>query len=228
MAKIYIPSTGVDQWQRLLADPEKHWRKGYSARTLAYCWEEEANDFPSSVRAVLDNSGIESLQNLELLLAVPEHPVPLRGGARPSQNDVWALARGQNGLVSIAVEGKVSEPFGPTLEEWLQDASPGKKDRLNHICEQLGLNVWPPSPIRYQLLHRAASAVIEAQRFCASHAVMLVHSFSPQGEWFEDYKDFLDVFGCTAFPKTVSSAGTRAGVRLYFGWVQGEDRFRDM
>ena len=89
MAKIYIPSTGVDQWQRLLADPEKHWRKGYSARTLAYCWEEEANDFPSSVRAVLDNSGIESLQNLELLLAVPEHQVQLRGGARPSQNGVW-------------------------------------------------------------------------------------------------------------------------------------------
>jgi hypothetical protein len=36
-----------------------------------------------------------------------------------------------------------------------------------------------PDAIRYQLLHRAASVVIEAERFNASYAVLPVHSFSP-------------------------------------------------
>ena len=38
LSKIYIPSTKPEDWQSLLAHPEKHWRKGYSAKALAYCW----------------------------------------------------------------------------------------------------------------------------------------------------------------------------------------------
>jgi len=40
LSKIYIPTTKPEDWQSLLADPEKHWRKGYSAKALAYCWQE--------------------------------------------------------------------------------------------------------------------------------------------------------------------------------------------
>jgi hypothetical protein len=32
-------SSGPQDWQALLADPVRHWRSGYSARTLAYSWE---------------------------------------------------------------------------------------------------------------------------------------------------------------------------------------------
>lgn len=39
MTKFYVPSTGPDDWQTLLGDPVKHWRTGYSAKTLAHCWE---------------------------------------------------------------------------------------------------------------------------------------------------------------------------------------------
>ena len=39
MSKILAFTSGPDDWQALLADPVKHWRPGYSARTLAYCWE---------------------------------------------------------------------------------------------------------------------------------------------------------------------------------------------
>ena len=32
-------TSGPQDWQSLLDDPVKHWRKGYSARTFAYSWE---------------------------------------------------------------------------------------------------------------------------------------------------------------------------------------------
>lgn len=60
-------------------------------------------------------SDIELFKNISLLLAFPEHKVALPGGPRPSQNDIFVLARGNNQLVSLTVEGKVLEPFGDTV-----------------------------------------------------------------------------------------------------------------
>ncbi len=108
MADILIPATSPEDWKQFLAEPEKQWKTGYSARTLANCWH-EANGFPASVRSLLSTSPV--FDEIRMLLAMPEHQVPLPGGSRPSQNDIWALARSKSGLVSIAVEGKVSEPF---------------------------------------------------------------------------------------------------------------------
>jgi len=48
MSKIYLPAANAEQWAQLLADPVKRWRQGYSARTLAYSWQ-EANGFPTEV-----------------------------------------------------------------------------------------------------------------------------------------------------------------------------------
>ena len=39
MKRIYVPSTGPDNWRRLLADPSTQWETGFSAKALAYCWE---------------------------------------------------------------------------------------------------------------------------------------------------------------------------------------------
>lgn len=76
---IYVPTCKPDDWKSLLAEPEKHWKKGYSARALAYCWE-EADGFPECVRAVFTSSEVELFQDIKLLLAFPEYKVPLRGG----------------------------------------------------------------------------------------------------------------------------------------------------
>jgi hypothetical protein len=40
MTKFYLPSKGPESWKELLAEPDKHWKTGYSARSIAYCWEE--------------------------------------------------------------------------------------------------------------------------------------------------------------------------------------------
>ncbi|MFA7012304.1 MAG: hypothetical protein WC202_05045, partial [Desulfobacterales bacterium] len=64
---------------------------------------------------------------------LPEHKVPLPGGSRSSQNDIWVLARSKGQLISIAVEGKVSETFGPTVQECGRIPA---LEKLNvfHIC----------------------------------------------------------------------------------------------
>jgi len=87
-SKIFIPATKPEDWKSLLAKPEKHWRKGYSARSLAYCWQ-EAEGFPECVKKAFSQSNISILHNIELLLAIPEYQVSLPGGSRPSQNDIF-------------------------------------------------------------------------------------------------------------------------------------------
>ena len=222
MSRIYLQANNPDQWAQFLADPIKHWRKGYSARTLAYSWQEAAG-FPVEVQATLATA--EAFTDIEMLLGIPEHQVPLPGGSRPSQNDLWLLARCSSGLVSIAVEGKVGEPFGPTVAEWQAEGSKGKDKRLSFLCNLLGLNQPVPGEIRYQLLHRTASALIEAQRFGAPHAVMLVHSFSQTCEWFEDYAAFAKLLGVQAEVNRIVSVGERGGTELHLGWVCGDARY---
>jgi hypothetical protein len=190
MGAIFIPSAGPDAWKQFLAKPDLHWAVGYSARTLAHSWE-AAQGLPPEVVALLEPLVGET----ELLLAIPEHKVPLPGGARESQSDVFALIRSAKQTIACAIEGKVDEAFGPTLQEWLAAASPGKLERLAFIRQALGLPPELDGSIRYQLLHRTASAVIEAERFMTSAAAMIVHSFSPQRRWFEDFRAFAHAAG---------------------------------
>jgi hypothetical protein len=224
MGNILIPAASAEEWKRFLADPGKQWKPGYSARTLAYCWQ-EADGFPKSIKKVFNKSKVDAFRELEVPLAIAEHQVPLPGGAQPSQNDIWVLAKCSSGLVSIAVEGKVSEPFGPTVDEWIKNRSAGKKRRLEFLCNLLGLAMPIPNEVRYQLIHRAGSAIIEAKRFNASYAMMLVHSFSKNDKWFDDYSRFLSIMGASANPNEVVFAKDCGGIAFYCAWVRGEERY---
>lgn len=219
MKPILVPTDGVQSWQQRLADPVKHWRTGYSAKALASAWE-AANGLPPEVDALFKPFG-----KVELLLAIPEYDVALPGGDRPSQNDVFALVRTEDGLIVVMVEGKVSESFGPTLEEWRKEASGGKEERLTHLKAKLGLASDPPPGTRYQLLHRAASVVIEAERFHARDAAMIVHSFSQEQVSLGDYQAFLALFGKKGGPGQLVALGTPNGMHLWAGWAQGDERF---
>lgn len=52
----YIPTSGVDDWKKLLAHPEKHWREGYSAHALATRWQ-GTGDFPAEISKVFAAGG---------------------------------------------------------------------------------------------------------------------------------------------------------------------------
>jgi len=225
MNKIFVPTNKPEDWRLLLAEPRKHWRTGFSAKALACSWE-EANGFPESVKKVFVNSGIALFKNVELLLAFPEYQVPLPGGVRPSQNDVFILARGNDQLISITVEGKVSEPFGDTIAEWRKDDSEGKRKRLKFLLKELELEDNEEiTAIRYQLLHRTASALIEAKKLGAPNALMLVHSFSQSNECFEDYNRFLRLFDLEAKPDSLLFAKIIKGINLYLCWVKGDPEY---
>ncbi len=223
MARILMFTSGPGDWKALLADREKQWRTGCSARTLAYCWE-AADGFPPEVAKALQRTDEPSLGELTPVLAIPEFKVPLPGGGHPSQNDLFVLAQSAKGPVSIMVEGKVSESFGPTLDEWLGEASRGKKSRLRFLLHTLGLRN-PAGSIRYQLLHRAASAIITGEQFWAVAAVMLVHSFSEQRVGWSDYQSFAALFGVDAKEAVVQRLSSDSRIPLFGVWVLGDCRF---
>jgi hypothetical protein len=220
MSRFLIPTKGPGCWKQFLADP-KHWKEEHSAMALAQCWE-DAKGFPPEIQKLF--AAHPCFTGIELLLAVPEHKVQLAGGARASQNDVFVLAKAQDELVSITIEGKVNECFDKTVGEWLQQDSRGKRKRLSFLREELGL-AEIPTTTRYQLLHRTASAIIEAKRFNAKSAVMIVHSFSQEHLWFEDYAAFVALFGATAKRSELMALKTISGVDVYSAWANGDSKF---
>ena len=158
----------------------------------------------------------------DLLIAIPEHKVKLPGGRRESQNDLFALVRDGPRIWAATIEGKVNEVFGPTMGEWFADPSSGKRERLSYICELLGLLEPLPKEIRYQLLHRTASAIVEAERFKTDGAAMIVHSFSPERMWFDDFAAFLALFGLAAAPGKAFFVTLPSGRDLMLGWATGD------
>ena len=144
-----------------LARQERHWKKGYSAYELAHSWI-NADDIPSSVRSVLDTCS--DYAGAALVEGLFERDVDLRTPGRRSQTDLLAFVKSVRGNAVIAVEGKVDESFGDLVSTW-NDHSPGKERRLEALCASLGLRVADVEGIRYQLLHRTASAIYEAQRY---------------------------------------------------------------
>ncbi|MBR0684657.1 hypothetical protein JQ594_01910 [Bradyrhizobium manausense] len=217
MGKIYIPTTGPQCWQALLADPSKQWRTGYSARTLANCWE-AADGLPSEVAALFGSDA-------ELLIAIPEHKVSLRDAGRESQTDLFALIKANHRTIAVAVEGKVNETFGPLIKNWYSEPSPGKQQRLKFLCDRIGIECPPPDALHYQLFHRTASAILEAERFKTDDAAMIVHSFSPEDKWFDAYAAFLHLLGLAAERERLVSKKLHNGRILHFGWAKGDARF---
>ncbi|MPY76406.1 MAG: hypothetical protein GEU87_19370 [Alphaproteobacteria bacterium] len=223
MAQIFVPSSGPVSWRKLLAKPERQWRCGYSAMTLAKSWE-AANGLPSEVACLFRDYPDFGHATPKMLAAFPEWQVPLPGGNRASQSDIFVLARCGAQTISMMVEGKVDEPFGPTLGKWLTNETHGKRERLDFLSATLGIGANPPHSIRYQLLHRTASALIEARRFGTNAAAMIVHSFSSETLWFDDFSAFCGLLGATPQVGRLCSART-VDMPLYLGWAIGDRQF---
>lgn len=221
MNRIYVPSRGPQDWRELLAKPDVHWKHGASAMALADTWE-AADSWPPEVETALEKAGLDGL---DLLLAIPEHQTPLPGNGRTSQTDLLVLARRAGGTqVVLAVEGKAAEPFGrDTVAEWRRrSASEGRTERLAFLLERLGLaDDETTAARRYQLLHRTTAALLEAERFGAPEAVMLVHSFSRTAEWHGDYARLAQALGAELDRGIIAPARVPGPIRLHLGWVTG-------
>ena len=222
--RFYVPTEGPQDWRLLLADPDKHWVRGRSARTLAHCWE-DASGLPPEVAAAVEASPYEELHDLKPLMAFPEHKVPLPGGTRASQTDVMVLATSKGyGLIAVAVEGKVDESFDRPVRDWLGGSpSPGQHERLRYLCDLLRIPEGDADDTPYQLLHRTASALIQTDDMRGDAAVMLVHTWGGLAG-FGEYADFVSLLGGQAESGKLTLI-SRLSPPLYLGWVQGDPRW---
>ena len=225
MKNILVPTTSPSDWRCLLADPEKHWVRGHSAYELAISWESvrDGRGLPREVETVLDS--LADTGNSHVLLALPEHQVELRGGGHPSQNDLWVLLLNDSGRTSMAIEAKAGEPFDKYVNDWLKDVNEkptsGKPDRLSFIKETLNISSEDVNSIRYQLLHRAVSAILEAERFGAKYAIFLVQSFGgPKDDaGFKDFQQFAKLMLASVEKESIGLARRETSVPLFIGWV---------
>ena len=225
MKRIFVPTQSGSDWQRLLGKPELHWKMGRSAMSAAACWEEANPTLPAEVSQLLNASNDPALLDLDLLVAIPEWEVDLPGGKRPSQTDILALVRNAKNLVVVGVEAKVDEAFGPTIAEKKADSSAGQNERLAYLEMELGTSNPLADTIRYQLLHRAVSALLTARAFHAPVAVMLVHSFSPSSAWRDDFSAFCSALSCSQISPDLFEVPRTSGARLLLGWCQGNNRY---
>lgn len=97
--------------------------------------------------------------------------------------------------------------------------------RLEFLCSELNLPVDALMDIPYQLLHRTVYAKLLARQFQAGIALMLVHSFSPQNMWFDQYEKFAALFGIKAEMDMIYPALRYDGLVLYLGWAKGDTEY---
>ena len=114
------------------------------------------------------------------------------------------------------------EGFGELVRDWAKDASDasGKPERLRKLKKTLGLEGVDVAGLRFQLLHRAASAIYEAHRYRAKVAVMMVHSFDAAGSGLDDFKLFAAQLKLPdARAGQLVGPAVRESVELYLGWA---------
>ncbi len=222
---LYIETKGANSWKEFLADPEKQWKTGFSAKSLAYSWE-TANGFPMTFKKVLNKSKLD----LEMLLGIPEYKVFLDTKKAPSQNDLFVLAKDNFGLATIMIEGKVSESFDKEIKDWYNNTE-SRKQRIEFLLNKLELKktIKEIESFRYQLFHRTASAILEAENFTAKKAIMIVHSFSQSDEWFNDFSDFVVLLNPkikTPVVNEIYNCGVlTSGIELHVGWIKGDKKY---
>jgi hypothetical protein len=134
---ILVPATSLDDWKERLSNPDSEWQPGSSAHELAARWSQRTT-FPPEIAALFD--GVERTQSATLLLALPEHQVPLAGGARASSTDLWILARTTRGLLSVVVEGTVNGSFGRCGHRPLLQPNRSRLRRLSALRQDDGRN----------------------------------------------------------------------------------------
>jgi hypothetical protein len=214
--RLHVPLTKPEDVIPHLAKQELHWRPGYSAQELAVAWACACNDFPAVVRAALKTA--PEYAQAELIDGFFEREVELGTAGRNSQTDLMLVVGLGTELGIIAIEGKVEESFDELVKDW--NCTPGKHRRLEHICSTLKLDPPNIGNVRYQLLHRTASAIYEAKRYRCRHALMLVHSFSRTHRWFDDFAIFSRAMSMPIEqPDRCSPAKLCDGVSLRLAWV---------
>ncbi len=212
------PLLSMADWQA--QHPARHWRAGYSAMELARTWT-SAEGFPRSFERALRRP---PFQGLVFERGVVEHKTDVPGKGKASCTDLMVLARALDGSgVVLGVEGKVDESFGELVSDWISKGGVNRQDRLDGLCEGLGLDAARVGDLRYQLFHRCYAALATARDQGCEHAIVAVHSLQGRGASGENWRDFVKFARAMGAQDVTSgrpiSVGERMGVRFWLLWV---------
>jgi hypothetical protein len=222
-----------EQWKEVVG--QENWGVGRSAYEVAFSWQ-TAGGLPPGIAKALAASGARPLAGVHLDVAIVEKPIFLDAQTTPSITDL--IGYGRNAAdepIVVAVEGKAQETFGLPVRSWLRgdalefrtsvEPTPTRTRRFEFLCERLGLGVDHECQLRYQLLHRTVSALLEGELHAAAAVVIVVHAFGPQsaGNW-TDYQLFLEALGApTPAPGVVAGPlrlGSGRKTDTFFLWWQ--------
>lgn len=244
MPTFQIPIEAPEEIIPRLGKQGAHWKKGRSAYELSTSWM-RAKGIPQSVRATLDQA-IE-WQGAELLEGIFERETELPGRGKPSQTDLLALVRLKVGNAVLGIEGKVDEPFGELVGNWLKGkpdekigeppeatatrkrSAQNRQERFKALCGVLEVDPADLDNFYYQLFHRTCASIYEAKRFGYKQAVVLVHSFAAIPELpcrpacFDDFSAFAARVGMpVAEPGAISPSKLCNGIELRLAWASDQ------
>jgi hypothetical protein len=221
----------LDDWIEVVG--KKNWVPRHSAYELAHKWH-GCRGLPASLSGVLRNSGVASLAGVKAEVCYVEKPVLLDTGRAPSMTDIMVYARNaKKEPVILGVEGKALEPFGARLFSWARGDKELKRPqgaprrsrvrRLEFLAKHLGISSDPDSAIRYQLLHRTVSVVLESELYGTPAGLVAVQSFCEEGENWDDFCAFLSTLNLKKVNKNVLTGPACLGVGrnlpVYFLWL---------
>lgn len=221
MARLHLPMRRPEDVIPFLGKQDLHWKEGRSAKLLIEQWF-AAGGLPTSVSALLDRSG--PFKGARMLEGWPERETELPWGrGKPTQTDLLALLKLANGeLAVLGVEAKVDETLGPLVSSWLAEGGENRLARLTGLCALFGLAPDDTYAMRYQVLHRVAGSVLEAQRFGCSRAVVLVQSWCPKRTGLPDFQAFARALGLSLEADAISDPIEIGGIETRIGWVTGQ------
>ena len=174
--------------------------------------------FPAGIASLLATNDLT--RGAAPLLAIPGHQVPLAGGARASRLDLWVLARTPRGLLSVAIEQNAGQPAGSTVGE-SQAETPTGRERREALWSLLEIDRDGDPTVPDRLIHRTAGALLEARRFFAIGAAVIVHSAGAAQDSFADFQRFVTMMGGRLRrPGHLLSVKPREGIELALGWTQ--------
>jgi Domain of unknown function (DUF6946) len=215
-----------DGWATAASTAQKQWRPLYSPFELARLWLTEAG--LSALRSTLDlapaTSGFAPEQG------IVEAQTKFDQYGDPRTHDLLLVGSAAGGRTVISIDGRVNEPFGPTLAEYDKAASrkaergesTNDSERLDSLTQTLG-GWFLPDPdeeeqgeraLRFDLFAALAGTIAAAADEGAAVAVFCVHELvtplSDSATRASDLRNFARVIA----PR----AGTQTGEH---GWIAG-------
>jgi hypothetical protein len=170
----------VKDWFRC-APPKRQWRDSRSAKELAKAWcGDGAASTPAGFLALLRSH--ELTRELVLERGIPEYVTQLDdipGEGR--NNDMVLIAMAGDRRVIVTVEAKADESFGPQVRTYVEAKRETKSrvpKRVDGLLKALFDVVRDGHyDLRYQLVHACAATLIEARRWEAKLAILVIQEF---------------------------------------------------